>query len=100
MCKAGLRGLTEAVSETMACSIWKAMNEKSLLGCIFQNKASIRCTRLNSSEKLCQPIPGHLEGVANNLAQVWNIMNLSTAKSLGSARDLARKWYIISGRNI
>ena len=35
--KAGLRSLTQAVSETIACSIWKAQNEKNPLGQIYQN---------------------------------------------------------------
>ena len=39
---AGLRSLTEAVSETMACAIWKARNEMNPLGQIFRNKLSTR----------------------------------------------------------
>ena len=91
--KAGLRSLTEAVSETMACSIWKARKEMNPLGRMFQNKVSVRFTRSTYSDKLCQPIPGYPEAASNKLAQAWNEMNLSTAKTLGSARALARKWY-------
>ena len=98
--KAGLRSLTEAVSETMACSIWKARNEMDPLGCIFQNKVSARLTQSTSSGKLCQPIPGHPEVAANKLAQVWNLMNLDTAKTLGSARNCARKWFRDNSRFI
>ena len=38
-------------------------------------------------------MPGHPEAAANKLAQTWNVMNLSSAKTLGSARSAARKWY-------
>ena len=63
------------------------------LGHIFKNKLSTRNTRSASNENLCQPVPGHPEAAANRLAQIWNILNLSSAKTLGSARTLARKWY-------
>ena len=63
------------------------------LGQIFDNKCSGKTTRFASSGNLCMPVPGHPESAANKLAQVWNEMNLSTAKTLGSARSLARKWY-------
>ena len=36
-------------------------------------------------ENICQPVPGHPEVAANKLAQIWNILNLNSAKSLGSA---------------
>ena len=44
-------------------------------------------------ENICQPVPGHPEVAANKLAQIWNILNLNCAKSLGSARTLAREWF-------
>ena len=91
--KAGLRSLTEAVCETMACSIWKARNEMNPLEHIFQHTISTRYTRSSNSDKLCQPIPGHQEAASNKLALIWNKMNLNTAKTLGSARILAREWY-------
>ena len=91
--KAGLPALTEAVSESMACAIWKARCEMSPLGKIFKNKLSTRQTRSTNSEKLCQPVPGHPEAAANKLAQTWNVMNLSSAKTLGRVRSAARKWY-------
>lgn len=93
-----MRSLTEAVSETMACLIWKARKEMNQLGYIFENKHSARLTRSTSNNKLCQPIPGHPEVAANKLAHVWNIMNLDSAKTLGSARNLARKWFRDTGR--
>ena len=91
--KAGLRSLTEAVCETMACSIWKARSEMNPLGCIFKSKTSERLTRSSSTNKLCQPVPGHPEVAANKLAQAWNLMNLDSAKTLGNARNLARTWF-------
>lgn len=77
----------------MACSIWKARNKMKPLGLIFQNKVSTRITRSTNSETLSEPVPGYPQLVANKLAQVWNLMNLSTAKTLGAARNLACKWY-------
>ena len=66
---AGLRTLAEAVSETMACAIWKARNEMTPLGQIFSNKLSTKHTRSSNSEKLCQPVPGHPEVASNRLSQ-------------------------------
>ena len=63
------------------------------LGLLFQNSTPKRLTRSSNSKMLCQPIPGHPEAATNKLAQVWNIMDLSSAKTLGSAKTLARKWY-------
>jgi hypothetical protein len=91
--RAGLRSLTEAVSETMACAIWKARKEMNPLGCIFKNNHSNRNTRSSSNDKLCQPVPGHPEAATNKLAHSWNIMNLHSAKTLGSVRTSARLWY-------
>ena len=91
--KAGLRSLTQCVSEAMACSIWRARNEMNPLGLLFQNSTPKRLTRSSNSKMLCQPIPGHPEAATNKLARVWNIMDLSSAKTLGSAKTLARKWY-------
>ena len=65
----------------------------SPLGCIFKDKLSTRNTRSANSGNLCLPVPGHPESAANRLAQIWNFMNLSSAKTLGSARTLACKWY-------
>ena len=42
---------------------------------------------------LCQPVPGHPEVAANKLAQAWNVMNLSSAKTLSSTKSLAHEWY-------
>ena len=77
----------------MASTIWKARNEINPLGHIFENRLSQKNTRLRSGVNLCQPVPGHPEVAANKLAQVWNVMNLSTVKSLGSAKTLAQEWH-------
>ena len=91
--KAGLKSLTEAVSITMASIVWKARKEMNSLGNIFNNNVSKRNTRSADDTKLCQPIPGYPEAAANRLANVWNVMNLSSAHSLGQARASARDWY-------
>ena len=90
--KAGLRSLAEAVSTSMATTVWKSIKEMNPLGRIFENKLSVKCTRSTRSKNLCQPIPGHPEAAVNKLAQAWNAMNLSSAKTLGSAKSLAQKW--------
>ena len=95
--KAGLKSLTEAVSVTQASLIWKARKEMNPLGLIFQNSISKRCTRSTNSDKLCQPVPGHPEAASSKLAQIWNEANLSSAKTLGSARALTQKWYNQNG---
>ena len=91
--KSGLKSLTEAVSITMATRIWKARNELNQLGLIFQKKPTLRTTRSVNSNNLCQPVPGHPELAANKLAQVWNVMNLSKAKSVRCAKTSAKNWY-------
>ena len=98
--KAGLRSLTEAVCMTMATTVWKARKEMNLLGCVFNNKLSSKITRSMSSNNLCQPIPGHPEAAINKLAQVWNLMNLGSAKTLGCAKSLAQKWYRQCAKNL
>ena len=77
----------------MACAIWKARNEMNPLGQIFRNKLSTKHTRSSNCDNLCQTVPGHPEVAANKLVQTWNLMNLSSANTLVSARSLARKWY-------
>ena len=36
---------------------------------------------------------GHTELTANKMAQIWNNMNLSNAKSIACTRASALKWY-------
>ena len=91
--KAGLRCLTATVSESMATAIWRGRKDMNPLGCIVQNKLSSRITRSAGCDKLCEPVPGHPENAANRLAQIWNISNLSSAKTLGSARTSVREWF-------
>ena len=83
--KAGLRSLTQAVSETMAISIWKSRREMNSLGRLFQTHVSERY-----QDKLLQPIPGYPDAASNKLAQIWNSMKLSNASTLGNARSLAQ----------
>ena len=84
---------TEAVSQTMASAIWKAIKTSNPLGRIFHTKSTVRNTRSASENKLCQPVPGYPELASNKLAQLWNISNLNTAKTLGSAKSLVSEWY-------
>ena len=63
------------------------------LGYILQNRLSVKNTRQSGQDNLCQPVPGHPELAANKLAQVWNLMNLSTAKTLGQVKAFACDWY-------
>ena len=63
------------------------------LGRIFQKKTLTKHTRSANSKKLCQTVPGYPQVAANKLAQIWNISNLNSAKTLGSAKALTREWY-------
>ena len=45
------------------------------------------------NDKLCKPVPGHPQAASNKLAQVWNEMNLSNAKTLGNVKSLAKEWH-------
>ena len=90
--KSGLRSLTEAVSQTMASVIWKGRKSMNPLGCIFPVKSTIRSTRSSGESKLCQPVPGYPQLASNKLAQLWNLSNLDTAKTLGSAKSLVTEW--------
>ena len=58
------------------------------LGRLFQTHVSERY-----QDRLLQPIPGYPEAASNKLAQIWNSMGLSNAKTLGNARSLAQNWY-------
>ena len=89
--KAGLRSLTQAVSETSAISVWKSRREMNPLGRLFQTHVSERY-----QDRLLQPIPGYPEAASNKLAQIWNSMGLSNAKTLGNARSLAQNWYKVN----
>ena len=93
LAKAGLRCLTDIVCESMACTIWKARKDMNPLGRIFQNKISTKVTRSTSCDNLCQPVPGHPEAAANKLAQIWNLSNLSAAKTLGNAKSSVKEWF-------
>ena len=91
--KAGLRCLTEAVSELMACEIWKGRNNMNPLAGIFERKPHVKSTCSASSDKLHHPVPGYPQVATNKLAQIWNIANISSAKTLGSARTSVREWF-------
>ena len=69
-------------------------------GHIFKIRSSTRNTRFANSDKLCQPVPGHQEAASNKLSQIWNILNLSSAKTLGSVRTLARSWFKENGQSL
>ena len=62
------------------------------VGHMFENKPSIKNTRSAVSNKLSKPVPGYQEVAANRLAQVWNMMDLSSAESLTSVKSCAHKW--------
>ena len=97
---AGLRSLTEAVVESMACLIWKSRKEMDPLGRIFQKKQMNRNTRSATSDKLCEPVPGHPEAASNRLAKIWNMLNLNCSKTLGSVKSVAREWYRRNSNNL
>ena len=77
----------------MATLIWKARKEMTALGFILEKKLSVKNTRSEISDKLQQPVPGHPELTSNKMAQIWNNLNLSNAKSITCTRTCALKWY-------
>jgi hypothetical protein len=77
----------------MATLIWKTRKEMDPLGFIFEKKLLVKNTRSKYNDKLCQPEPGHPELTANKMAQIWNNMNLSNAKSIACTKTSALKWY-------
>ena len=85
--------LHASVSELMACEIWKAKNTLNPLAVIFQKKPTMKNTCSAGSDKLIHPVPGYPQVASNKLAQVWNIEDVSSAKSLGSARISVRAWF-------
>ena len=55
-------------------------------------KATVKNTRSKYDDNIHQP--GHPGLIANKMAQIWNNMNLSNAKSLACTRASAHKWYL------
>ena len=70
------------------------------LGCIFENKDPRKNIRSTTSTKLNEPVSGHPEVAANKLAQVWNKMNLSSAKTLSCAKASTHRWYKQNVKNL
>ena len=91
--KAGLPSLNEAVSTGMASLIWKARDQMNSLGRIFETSKSIMNTRALKSEKLSSYIPGHPEAASNNLANLWNHLDLKSATSAQAAKNLVKKHF-------
>ena len=89
--KAGLPSLNEAVSTCMASLIWKARGQMNPLGQIFETSKSAMTTR--ALKKLSSYIPGYYEAASNNLANLWNHLDLKSAKSAQAAKTLAKKQF-------
>ena len=70
------------------------------LGYIFRTRISEKNTHSSSLNNLCQPVPCHPEATANKLAQIWNVMNLSSAKTLGQARACANDWFKVNAKSL
>ena len=63
------------------------------LGRIFETSKSIMKTRALKNEKLSSYVPGYSEAASNNLAKVWNQLDLKSANSLMAAKKLAQKHF-------
>ena len=90
--KAGLPSLNEAVCLSMAPLIWKAKTQMNPLGQIFQT-SKCKSTRAATNEKLFSSVPGHSEAASNNLANIWNHLDLRSAKSAMAAKAAAKKQF-------
>ena len=63
------------------------------LGQIFETSKSVMTTRALKNEKLFSYIPGHPEAASNNLANLWNFLDLKSVKSTQAAKILAKKQF-------
>ena len=63
------------------------------LGQIFQTSKSNMNTRASSNEKLSTCVPGHYEAASNDLANIWNHLDLKSARSAMAAKALAKKHF-------
>ena len=91
--KAGLPSITHAVSRCMASLIWKARNQMNPLGQIFETSSATMNTRASKNEKLFSSVPGHSEAASSTLANLWNHLDLNSAKSVTAAKALASNYF-------
>ncbi len=57
---------------------------------IFETSKSTMKTRGQTNERLSSYVPGHSEAALNNLANLWNSLDLKSAKSLMAAKLVAK----------
>ena len=50
-------------------------------------------TRASKNERLFSHIPGHPEAASNILANIWNTLDLKSAKSVTAAKTLATNYF-------
>ena len=91
--KAGIPNLNQAVSKCMATLIWKARHLMNPLGHIFETSRASMNLRSKISERLSSSIPGHPEAASNILANIWNHLDLKSAKSASAAKSLANNYF-------
>ena len=88
--KAGLPSVNQAVSKCMASLIWKARNKMNPLGHIFETSKAHMNTRAAVKERLSSSVPGHHEAASTILANLWNTLDLKSARSVTAAKALAK----------
>ena len=89
--KAGVRCLTEAVFEIMACQIWKARSKMNPLRRLFQNKVSTRNIRSANCGILIQPVPGHSEVAAKWFGSNLEHFEPKLSKNTGECKNLSSR---------
>ena len=50
-------------------------------------------TRASKNERLFSHIPGHPEAASNILANIWNTLDLKSAKSVTAAKTPAKNYF-------
>ena len=91
--KARLPSLSQAVSKCLASLIWKARKYMNPLGQIFEKSKAAMETQASKNERLSSHIPGHPEAASNILANIWNTLDLKSARSVKAAKTMAIKFF-------
>ena len=63
------------------------------LGQIFATSSASMKTRASKNERLSSSVPGHPEAASNVLANLWNHLDLNSAKSVTAAKTLAKSYF-------
>ena len=63
------------------------------LGQIFEMSKDAMDTQATKNERLSSHIPGHSEAASSILANIWNTLDLKSARSVKAAKTVAIKFF-------